>query len=384
VTDIIFDKTGTITSGKLEVVGVPKYCNIDHARTKGLLMGLLKDIKHPVAIAIADYLEQDRLVHKNFEPLEVKDVTSIPGKGVQGTCARTGIEIRAGNAEWLQINVIGQEVNTSCYFTYGGDLRASFELMDQPRPGAGMVIEKLHARGIDVHMLSGDTDGAVHAIASALYIHQANTKARCKPEGKMNYVRDLQKPGKVVMFVGDGTNDSAALKQAHVGVHLNDGSDVAKSAADVVLMTTRLHDILILLDISCGGYRRIILNLLWSAAYNVVAILLAAGAFVKAGAQVRIKPQWAGLGELVSVLPVVLIAFQMRWRNYAKNYRVIENEYQKIEAPARERRIRTRGSSSTNSAGCCEVPTTTLAHVDAITGISERRGLGKFVGWITS
>ena len=384
VTDVVFDKTGTITSGTLKVVDIPRYRNTDHGRTKGLLMGLFKDIKHPVSIGITYWLAQDRLVHKNFEPLEVTNVTSIPGKGVQGTCAKTGVEIRAGNAEWLNINVIGPELHTTCYFTYGGDLRASFVLQDRPRPGAEMVIQKLLARGIGVHMLSGDTAGAVAEVAEALYIPQGNTKARCKPEGKMNYVRDLQTPGKVVMFVGDGTNDSMALKQAHVGVHLNQGSDIAKSAADVVLMTTRLHDVLILLDISFAAYRRIILNFSWSTLYNVAAILLAAGAFLKAGNQVRIKPQWAGLGELVSVLPVVLIASQMRWRDYGRNYRMIETEYQKVEVPKRERHIRTRGSSSIDGAGCCEIPSTTLAQVDAITRRDERSRLRKFLLGSTS
>jgi Cu2+-exporting ATPase len=274
---------------------------------------------------------------------------------------------------------MGPETNTMCYYTYDGDLRASFELMDHPRPGAEMVIQKLLARGIKVHMLSGDTAGAVTSIANRLYIPEGNTKACCKPEGKMNYVRDLQTPGKVVMFVGDGTNDSVALKQAHVGVHLNQGSDIAKSAADVVLMTTRLHDILILLDISFAAYRRILLNFSWSALYNVVAILLAAGALVKLGDQIRIKPQWAGVGELASVLPVVLIAFQMRWRDYGKNYRMIEAEYQKVEAPKRERRIRTRGSSSADGTGCCEIPTTRLAQVDAFTRRNDRSRLRKFL-----
>jgi len=230
-----------------------------------------------------------------------------------------------------------------------------------------MVIEKLHARGIQVHLLSGDNESAVADMAGALYIRRENTKSGCKPEGKMNYVKDLQELGKVVMFVRDGTNDSVALKQAHVGVHVNQGSDVAKSAADVVLMTTRLHDILILLDISSAAYHRIVLNFMWSALYNLIAILLAAGAFVTVRDGVRIKPQYAGLGELVSVLPVVLIAFQMRWRNYGREYRAIETNYQKVEAPKRERRLRNLSGSPTNCVGCCEISATTLAKIDAIT-----------------
>jgi hypothetical protein len=135
-------------------------------------------------------------------------------------------------------------------------------------------------------------------------------------------------------------------------------------------MTTRLHDVLILLDISRAAYRRIMINFGWSALYNLVAVLLAAGAFVKAGDQIRIKPQWAGLGELVSVLPVVLIAFQMRWRDYGVPYRPIESDYQKAEAPKRERKVRSRlsgSSSASETAGCCDISAPRLAKIDAVT-----------------
>ncbi|KAI1513699.1 ZntA, Cation transport ATPase [Pyrenophora tritici-repentis] len=367
VTDVIFDKTGTVTCAKLEVIGIPKYRAVDNSRTKGLLMCLLKDIKHPVSEGIRRHLERDMLFNQDFGSLPVSDIISIPGEGVKGICVDTGAEIRVGNAGWLNINETGREVNTACHCTIGGDLRVSFELMDRTRPGAEMVIKELHARGIQVHLLSGDNESAVADMAGALYIQRQNTKAGCKPQGKMNYIKDLQDRGKVVMFVGDGTNDSVALKQANVGVHVNQGSDIAKSAADVVLMTTRLHDILLLLDISKAAYRRIVINFVWSALYNLFAISLAAGVFVVLGSSFRISPQYAGLGELISVLPVVLIACQMRWRNYGHKYRAIENDYQKVEAPKRERRLRSQTGSSTDSAGCCEVSATTLARIDAMT-----------------
>ncbi|KAI2486851.1 Cu2+-exporting ATPase [Pyrenophora tritici-repentis] len=367
VTDVIFDKTGTVTCAKLEVIGIPKYRAVDNSRTKGLLMCLLKDIKHPVSEGIRRHLERDMLFNQDFGSLPVSDIISIPGEGVKGICVDTGAKIRVGNAGWLNINETGREVNTACHCTIGGDLRVSFELMDRTRPGAEMVIKELHARGIQVHLLSGDNESAVADMAGALYIQRQNTKAGCKPQGKMNYIKDLQDRGKVVMFVGDGTNDSVALKQANVGVHVNQGSDIAKSAADVVLMTTRLHDILLLLDISKAAYRRIVINFVWSALYNLFAISLAAGVFVVLGSSFRISPQYAGLGELISVLPVVLIACQMRWRNYGHKYRAIENDYQKVEAPKRERRLRSQTGSSTDSAGCCEVSATTLARIDAMT-----------------
>jgi Cu2+-exporting ATPase len=111
------------------------------------------------------------------------------------------------------------------------------------------------------------------------------------------------------MFCGDGTNDAIALAQATIGVHMNEGTDVAKSAADVVLMRPSLSGILIAITVSRKSIHRIAFNFGWSFVYNVFAILLAAGAFVHA----RIPPEFAGLGELVSVLPVVAAGILLRW-----------------------------------------------------------------------
>ncbi|KAH7383183.1 E1-E2 ATPase-domain-containing protein [Pyrenochaeta sp. MPI-SDFR-AT-0127] len=357
VTDVVFDKTGTLTCGFPAVVG-EEYHGSNASLTKGIVLGLLKDVNHPVSASIFRHLERDMRMNpeKNIKVAEVQNVMSIPGEGVQGTYANNRFLIRAGSPDWLNVHVLRQASTIFCV-QVGGILCATFKLLDRPRHTAEMVVQQLKARGIEVHMISGDNQGAVDDTAHSLSIPKKNTKSRCKPDGKMNYVRDLQRPGKVVMFVGDGTNDSVALKQADVGVHLNQGSDVAKSAADVVLMTTRLHDVLILLDVSRAAYRRIILNFSWSAFYNIFAILLAAGAFVKIGEQIRIEPQWAGLGELVSVMPVVLIALQMRWRNYGRRYRAIEYDYLRAEPPMREHRVQMRQQNSSSEDGeYCGLP----------------------------
>lgn len=166
-------------------------------------------------------------------------------------------------------------------------------------------------------MLTGDGQGAATAVAQALEIPPNRVRARLKPEEKRAYVQAQQADGRVCMFIGDGTNDAIAIKQAAVGVHLNRGSDIAKSAADIVLMNPRLLDVVVLLDIARAAYRRIILNFVWSFVYNVGAVLLASGAIRKW----RLEPKYAGLGEMVSVVPVVLVAFQMKWIRYGKRYR---------------------------------------------------------------
>ena len=135
-------------------------------------------------------------------------------------------------------------------------------------------------------------------------------RSRCTPLDKQEYLKNLMTDeDKIVVFCGDGTNDAVALAQADIGVHMNSGSDVAQTAADVVLMRPYLGGILVLLDLSKAAFHRIVFNFAWSFVYNLFAILLAAGAFVNA----RIPPQYAGLGEIVSVLPVILIALQLRW-----------------------------------------------------------------------
>jgi len=117
-----------------------------------------------------------------------------------------------------------------------------------------------------------------------------------------------------VIFVGDGTNDAVALAQATIGVHMSSGTDVAQSAADVVLMRQSLEGILTMINISQAAVLRIKFNFGWSFVYNVLALLFASGALVNArnGVAIKIPPQYAGLGELVSVLPVIAVAVGLK------------------------------------------------------------------------
>jgi Cu2+-exporting ATPase len=318
---VVFDKTGTLTQGRLSVM-VEDYLKETEDSIVGLLLGLISDIKHPVSVAVASHLKAG-----GTRPGTLDRIEALVGKGVEGWLQDT--VIRAGNSRWLgfeahpQVQSLLSRGLTVFCVAINDDLRAVYGLEDTLRPDAKAVVSALVFRGISVSIVSGDDDGAVQAVASVVGIEPCNAKSRYTPANKQAYIKALTEKGdsnrgsnrssrnsSVVLFCGDGTNDAVALAQATVGIHMNEGgTDIAQGAADVVLVRPALTGILTLVDLSRAACLRIVFNFSWAFTYNLFAVLLAAGAFVN----VRIPPQYAGLGELVSVLPVIAIALQLRY-----------------------------------------------------------------------
>ncbi|EOA80706.1 uncharacterized protein SETTUDRAFT_174429 [Exserohilum turcica Et28A] len=317
-TDVVFDKTGTLTAGRLAVVH-EEFLGDDAATTRSLLLGLLGNIKHPVSAAVAGHLMSQRV-----STLSVTDAKVVTGRGVEGTYNEQ--VLRAGNSRWLELSehpsvrtLLSEGFSTFC-FVIDDAPAAIFGLRDTLRPDAAATIGRLRGAGIRVHILSGDDEGAVRDIAAQLDVKREAVRSRCSPADKQAYLKALlaassaipsssksRKP--VVMFVGDGTNDAVALAQATIGVHMSSGTDIAQSAADVVLVRPNLSGVLTIIQVSRKAIHRVTFNFGWSFVYNLFAVLLGAGAFVHA----RIPPEFAGLGELVSVLPVVLAAVLLKW-----------------------------------------------------------------------
>jgi Cu2+-exporting ATPase len=307
---VVFDKTGTLTRGKLSVVA--KDC-VDEDKLP-LLLGLIEHSRHPVSVSVAAYLKETGVMAST-----VPEPKSLTGKGVETILG--GQRLRAGNSRWLNSSdhelvqpMLAQGYTVFC-FTIDNALHAVYALEDELRPDAAVTIETLQKRGVSVHVVSGDDDGAVQTLASKLSIPGDHVRSRSSPADKKDYIQtllgtggDRKKP--VVVFCGDGTNDAVALAQATIGVHMNEGTDVAQYAADVILMRPSLAGIPTMMDSSRKSVNRIKFNFAWSFVYNTFAVLLAAGAFVNA----RIPPQFAGLGELVSVLPVIAAALLLRWQ----------------------------------------------------------------------
>ncbi|CEL60092.1 P-type cation-transporting ATPase OS=Saccharomyces cerevisiae (strain ATCC 204508 / S288c) GN=PCA1 PE=1 SV=2 [Rhizoctonia solani AG-1 IB] len=283
------------------------------------------------------------------------DVRSVPGKGLEAVI--DGYIIRGGNAAWaagagsvtsgssdhtvfivsITPNKSSPEFTRIAYYT----------LSDSLRPDSLKTVRELTSRGIEVHILSGDAPGVVAQTASALGIPSSRARGGCSPEEKAQWIKFTQTGGmgdggecgtsgsekccsstsaaasnhdnnrtkasrRKVMFVGDGTNDALALVQSDVSISLGTGTDIASSAANVVLLSSLSTGLSTVFALARASRNRIWINFGWAFVYNVLAILLASGVL----GSVRIPPEWAGLGELVSVLPVVLIAWSLglvRW-----------------------------------------------------------------------
>lgn len=318
---VVLDKTGTLTQGRLTIARETWWGDQEsQASSKSLLLSLLVSSKHPVSAAVAA-----RLQSAGVAPIaKALNASTLTGKGVEATTS-SGSIFRAGNSRWLglaqdsRVQSILSEGHTTFCFTVDGTLVAAFGLQDSLRPDSLGTVEELHKRGVAVHVISGDDDAAVRAVTSQLSIPDDRVRSRCTPADKQAYIQDLLaspngKSAPTVIFCGDGTNDAVALAQATIGVHMNDssGTDVAKSAADVVLMRPSLAGIITLINASKKSMGRVAFNFGWSFVYNIFAILLGAGAFSTLH-NARIPPEFAGLGELVSVLPVIVAAMLLRW-----------------------------------------------------------------------
>lgn len=311
VSHVIFDKTGTLTQGKLSVAA-QVYPTDESNSLAPMILGLTANSKHPVSTAIAAHMKA-----LEVQPSQLEKVVSVAGNGIEATW--NGKIIRAGNPHWLgcQDDPIVHEILsrglTMFCVSMEAELVAVFGLKDLLRPDALETITQLKNRSVQVSIISGDNEDAVQSVASQLGIPQSHVRFRCSPGDKQTYIKDMLTPKKsVVMFCGDGTNDAVALAQASIGMHINEGTDIAQSAADAVLMRPSLGGILVLIDLSKAFYRRVVFNFAWAFVYNVFAILLAAGAFP----HTRIPPQYAGLGEIVSVLPVIAIAMQLKFARF--------------------------------------------------------------------
>jgi Cu+-exporting ATPase len=307
LTAIVVDKTGTLTRGKPEVTAV--HAGTDEAEMLTIALSLEKLSEHPLAKAVVRYCEA-----KELKSFEVDEFDISPGGGV--TASRENRKLAIGNLSWLES--LGMEApeafeprgaSTVIYVGSGSFVLGYVELFDELKDGVRDDIERLHALGVKVIMLTGDNEASAARVASQLAIDEYF--ANVQPEEKLDYVQQLQSRGEKVGMVGDGINDSPALSAADVGFAMGEGTDIAIESADVALLSNDVGGVVRSILLSRVIMRNIYQNLVGAFGYNVLLIPVAAGILFPVTG-LLINPSLAGLAMAASSVTVVANASRLR------------------------------------------------------------------------
>lgn len=297
---VVFDKTGTLTRGEFGVVSAPS--------DDILKLAAAVEVKsqHSIAQGIVNEAKK-----KNLQIPQVKEFKSFPGKGAIGKVG--GKSMAVGNIALMQELKISVDsykgVNTPVYVSIDGKLAGVILLADIIRQESKEAVKRLHDMGIKTAMLTGDTRDVAREAGKQLNID--TVFAQVLPEQKVDMIKQLQNEGQVVAMVGDGVNDAPSLTQAHVGIAIGAGTDVAVESADIVLMKNDPIDVVKAISLSRKTNAKMIQNLIWATGYNVFAIPAAAGLFYKS-LNILLKPEWAALLMSASSIIVVFNALLLR------------------------------------------------------------------------
>ncbi|GAB4160434.1 MAG: heavy metal translocating P-type ATPase [Candidatus Promineifilaceae bacterium] len=304
---IIFDKTGTLTKGEQGVVGIITVEGVSEDEALALAAGIEGDSEHAIARAIVAAAQA-----RDVESAQMRDFAALKGRGVQAMIGET--TVYAGGPrllEHLEIKLRDNIANFSqqagdkgqavIYLIRGEDVIAAFALADVIREESPQAIQKLHEMGIEVAMLTGDSQDVAKAVAQELNID--HYFAEVLPEDKDKKVSELQKQGKKVAMVGDGVNDAPALTRADIGIAIGSGTDVAVESAGLILVQSNPLDVVKIIQLSRASQRKMVQNIWWAAGYNIVAIPLAAGILSPWG--IDLPP---AVGALVMSLSTIIVA----------------------------------------------------------------------------
>ncbi len=279
VTTVVLDKTGTLTTGRPTVAQVVAFGGHDEQAVLRYAASVESRSEHPLGKAIVD---SARL--RNIAPSPVESFGSTTGLGVTAVVA--GDAVAAGNAALMKEYAIGLGPSadavarisaageTPVYVAVNGSLAGVIAVGDSLKPGAKQVVDRLHAMGIDVVMITGDNEATAGAVAEQAGIRRVI--AGVMPDAKAAHVRDLQAGGRIVAMVGDGVNDAPALARADVSIAMGHGTDIAMQTADITIVGGDLGGITGALRLSQKTVAAIKQNLFWAFIYNVVGIPLAA------------------------------------------------------------------------------------------------------------
>ncbi|HEK9107249.1 TPA: copper-translocating P-type ATPase [Streptococcus equi subsp. zooepidemicus] len=317
VQTIVFDKTGTLTQGKAQLQHIVLLA-ADKEQALQEVASLEQYSQHPLGEAIVKAARD-----QDYDLLTVTDFQSFVGLGVTGVIdqhrlavgnselmSQQGIAISAAQTYAEQAALKGQTV---VYYAKDNQLCALLLIADRLKADSKAAIRALQDLGLQTVMLTGDNALTAQAIANEVGIDQVFSQVL--PAQKAQIIADLKASGQLVAMVGDGINDAPALTLADVGISIGSGTDIAIEAADIILMTSSLLDVVDCLELSLQTIRVVKQNLFWAFIYNSLMIPIAMGALHIFGGPL-LNPMLAGFAMSLSSISVVLNALRLRHKKW--------------------------------------------------------------------
>ena len=307
---VVLDKTGTVTTGVMSLVGVHPVDGVDERELLRLVGGVEDASEHPVARAVADAARE----RVGTLPA-VESFANREGLGVEGVVDGRALVVGRPRllADWslalpADLEAVLTEAEgrgrTAVAAAWDGEVRGVLVVADTPKPTSRDAVAGLRALGLRPVLLTGDNERAAAAVAAQVGIDAADVIAEVLPQDKVAAVARLQGGGAVVAMVGDGVNDAAALAQADLGLAMGTGTDAAIEASDLTLVRGDLWAAVDAIRLSRRTLRTIKGNLFWAFAYNVAALPLAAAGFL--------NPMIAGAAMAFSSVFVVSNSLRLR------------------------------------------------------------------------
>jgi Cu+-exporting ATPase len=314
ITTLVVDKTGTLTEGKPQLVTVEPAAGMDDTTVLRLAASLERASEHPLAAAIVQGAQA-----RGVQLAEGHDFTSLTGKGVRGTVA--GHRVALGNQRLLadlsievgdvltRVEQLRGDGQTVMFVAVDEQLAGVLGVADPIKASTPEAVTLLHEDGVELIMLTGDNRTTAQAVARQLGIDRV--EAEVLPEQKHAVITRLQEEGKMVAMAGDGINDAPALAQAHVGIAMGQGTDVAMQSAGVTLIRGDLRGIAKARRLSRGTMRNIRQNLFFAFVYNVLGVPIAAGVLYPF-VGILLSPMIAAAAMSLSSVSVVGNALRLR------------------------------------------------------------------------
>jgi Cu+-exporting ATPase len=304
---ILFDKTGTITIGKPEVVGVYPFGPHSEGEVLSIAASASCNSTHPLSQAIVNSAKQQGISTQN-----VTDLKELSGHGIQ--CSLNGDLLKVGSGKFVAAEkglpeavqvrgrALSDEGKTTVYVFYRDAVAGIVALADVVKEDSREAIQQLHQLGIKTALISGDNKKVAGAVAREVGIDEI--EAEVLPADKITIVKKWQQKGFKVGMVGDGINDAPALAQADVGIAIGSGTDVAKETGEVILVKNSLLDVGRAIRLGKKTLRTIKENFFWAFFYNILMIPVAAGILYPLNG-VTLKPEWACVAMWFSSITVV-------------------------------------------------------------------------------